>query len=101
MPFGSLRQDVHYYLDLLEASGRPMDRNDTRLELPPVADYAVPGPYVVAINAGGNNPGEASDVQERPRDLFESLVQHLVQRRRVVFLGSPSERASYEPFARA
>lgn len=101
VPFGPLRQDVHYYLDLLEAAGLPVDREDTRLELPPPQPWEVPGPYVVAINAGGNNPGETSDVRQLPRDLFEGLVAHLAARRRVVFLGSPSERAYYEPFAAA
>lgn len=101
VPFGPLRQDVHYFLDLLEAAGLPVDRADTRLELPPAQDYHVPGPYVVAINAGGNNPGETSDVRQLPRPLFEGLVAHLAQRRQVVFLGSRSERAYYEPFAAA
>jgi ADP-heptose:LPS heptosyltransferase len=101
VPFGPLRQDVHYFLDLLEAAGLPVDRQDTRLELPPPQAYDVPGPYVVAINAGGNNPGETSDVRQLPRPLFEGLVEHLARSRRVVFLGSRSERAYYEPFASA
>lgn len=101
VPFGALRTDVDYYLDLLEAAGLPVDREDKRLELPPAAPYEVPGPYVVAINAGGNNPGETSDVRQLPRPLFEGLVAHLASRRQVVFLGSRSERAYYEPFAAA
>lgn len=101
VPFGPLRQDVQYYLDLLPAAGLPVDRDDTRLQLPPVQPYEVPGPYVVAINAGGNNPGETSDVRQLPRELFEGLVAHLARRSRVVFLGSASERAYYEPFAAA
>lgn len=101
VPFGALRTDVHYYLDLLEASGLPVDREDTRLELPPIAHHEVPGPYVVAINAGGNNPGETSDVRQLPRPLFEGLVAHLASRRHIVFLGSGKERAYYEPFAAA
>lgn len=101
VPFGPLRQDVHYFLDLLEAAGLPVDRQDTRLELPPPQPYDVPGPYVVAINAGGNNPGETSDVRQLPRPLFEGLVEHLARSRQVVFLGSRSERAYYEPFAAA
>jgi ADP-heptose:LPS heptosyltransferase len=101
VPFGPLRQDVHYYLDLLEAAGLPVDRADTRPELPPVQDYAIEQPYVVAINAGGNNPGETSDVRQLPRELFEGLVAHFARRTRVVFLGSPSEHAYYEPFASA
>lgn len=101
VPFGPLRQDVHYYLDLLEAAGLTVDRQDTRLELPPVQPYEVAGPYVVAINAGGNNPGETSDIRQLPRELFEGLVAHLARRSKVVFLGSRSERAYYEPFAEA
>ena len=99
VPFGPLRQDVHYFLDLLEAAGLAVDREDTRLELPPAQAYDVAGPYVVAINAGGNNPGETSDVRQLPRPLFEGLVEHLARSSRVVFLGSRSERAYYEPFA--
>lgn len=101
VPFGPLRQDVQYYLDLLPAAGLPVDREDTRLQLPPAQPYEVAGPYVVAINAGGNNPGETSDVRQLPRELFEGLVAHLARRSRVVFLGSASERAYYEPFAAA
>jgi ADP-heptose:LPS heptosyltransferase len=101
VPFGALRTDIDYYLDLLEAAGLRVDREDRRPELPPPAPYELPGPYVVAINAGGNNPGETSDVRQLPRPLFEGLVAHLSSRRRVVFLGSRSERAYYEPFATA
>jgi ADP-heptose:LPS heptosyltransferase len=101
VPYGPLKPDVQYFLDLLPAAGLAVDREDTRLELPRTAPYEVPGPYVVAINAGGNNPGETSDVRQLPRALFEGLVAHLSARTRVVFLGSPSERAYYEPFAAA
>ncbi|MDE2604325.1 MAG: glycosyltransferase family 9 protein [Burkholderiales bacterium] len=99
VPFGPLRQDVHYYLDLLEAAGLPVDRDDTQLELPPAQPYELPGPYIVAINAGGNNPGETSDVRQMPRPLFEGLVAHLARELQVVFLGSAQERSYYEPFA--
>jgi ADP-heptose:LPS heptosyltransferase len=99
--YGPLRQDVQYFLDLLEPAGLHVDRQDTRLELPPLEPYPVPGPYVVAINAGGNNPGESSDVRQLPRALFEGLVGHLSNERQVVFLGSGQERAYYEPFAAA
>jgi ADP-heptose:LPS heptosyltransferase len=40
-------------------------------------------------------------VRQLPRPLFEGLVAHLASRRQVVFLGSRSERAYYEPFAAA
>lgn len=100
VPFGALRHEIDYYLDLLEAAGLAADRADTHLELPPVQPYAVAGPYVVAVNAGGNNPGEASKVRMLPPALFEALVAHLSRGSRVVFLGAPSERASYEALAR-
>jgi ADP-heptose:LPS heptosyltransferase len=99
--FGPLKPDVQYSLDLLEAAGLPVDRQDTALELPPADPYPLPEPYVVAINAGGNNPGETSDVRQLPQPLFESLVAHLAARNRVVFLGSRSERSYYEPIAAA
>ena len=101
VPYGPLKQDVQYFLDVLEAAGLRVDREDIRPELPPAEPYPLPQPYVVAINAGGNNPGETSDVRQLPRPLFEGLVAHLSARRQVVFLGSDSERAYYEPFARA
>lgn len=98
VPYGPLKQDVQYFLDVLEAAELQVDREDIRPELPAPEPYPVPGPYVVAINAGGNNPGESSDVRQLPRPLFEGLVAHLAARRQVVFLGSRSERAYYEPF---
>ena len=101
VPYGALQKDVHSFLDVLVAAGLRVDRDDVRLELPPLEPYPIPEPYVVAVNAGGNNPGETSDVRQLPRPLFEGLVAHLAARHRVVFLGSRPERAYYEPFAAA
>ena len=99
VPYGSLRHEIDYYLDLAEAQGLPVDRTDRRLELPPPEPYAMEGPYVVAINSGGNNPGEASEVRKLPAPLFEALVAQLAAKTDVVFLGSPQERAGYEALA--
>lgn len=101
VPYGPLRHEVHYYLDLLEAAGLRVDREDIRLELPEAAPYPIAGPYAVAINAGGANPGESSRVRQLPEPLFEELVAHLATTRQVVFLGSAQEHAYYEPLALA
>ncbi|MBK6005769.1 glycosyltransferase family 9 protein [Ramlibacter ginsenosidimutans] len=98
---GPLRHEVHYYLDLLEAEGLAVDRDDLALELPPMQPFDLAGPYVVAVNAGGNNPGEASAVRQMPEHLFGALVRQLASKARVVFLGSQQERPYYESFARA
>lgn len=99
VPYGALRHEVDCYLDLAEAAGLPVDRQDRRLELPPAPPFEMAPPYVVAINSGGNNPGEASEVRKLPGALFAGLVQQLAARTRVVFLGAPQEHAAYQPLA--
>jgi len=94
--YGGLRHEIDYYLDLAEVSGLPVDRHDRAMELPPAEPFALPQPYVVAINSGGNNPGEASELRKLPAPLFAGLVEALAARTPVVFLGSPEERAGYE-----
>jgi ADP-heptose:LPS heptosyltransferase len=101
VPYGPVRHEIHYYLDLAAAAGLQVDRDDLRLELPPPAACELPQPYVVASNAGGLNPGESSTVRQLPPDLFTALVARLALRSQVVFVGSQAERQAYEPLARA
>lgn len=99
VPYGALRHEIDCYLDLAEASGVAVDRADRALQLPPAEPFPLEGPYVVAINSGGANAGEASEVRKLPPRLFDELVGALAARWQVVFLGSPGERAAYEPLA--
>ncbi len=99
VPYGALRHEIDCYLDLAEAQGLAVDRADRSLELPAAEPYALEGRYVVAINSGGNNPGEASEVRKLPAPLFAELVERLAADTTVVFLGSPQERAGYELLA--
>jgi ADP-heptose:LPS heptosyltransferase len=98
--YGGLRHEIDGYLDLAEAAGLPVDRGDRALELPAGEPVAVPDAYIVAINSGGSNAGETSEVRKMPADLFAGLVEALAGRTQVVFLGSPSEQASYAGLAR-
>jgi len=100
VPYGLLRHEIDCYLDLLEAAQLAVDREDRALELPPAEPFALAQPYVVAINSGGSNPGEASEVRKLPAPLFAQVVETLAARRTVVFLGSAQEHASYEALAR-
>jgi ADP-heptose:LPS heptosyltransferase len=97
--YGGLRHEIDCYLDLAEAAGLPVDREDRALELPAAEPVAVPDAYVVAINSGGSNAGEASEVRKMPARLFAGLVEALAGRTQVVFLGSPPEQASYAALA--
>ena len=99
VPYGSLRHEIDCYLDLADAAGIPVDRQARALDLPPAQPFELPRPYVVAINSGGNNPGEASDVRKLPAPVFADLVEALAARTGVVFLGAPQEHADYEPLA--
>lgn len=97
--YGGLRHEIDCYLDLAEVAEVPVDRSDRALELPPPQPWPLARPYVVAINSGGNNPGEASEVRKLPDGLFAALVQRLAARSKVVFLGSASERSTYDALA--
>jgi ADP-heptose:LPS heptosyltransferase len=98
--YGGLRHEIDCYLDLAAAAGLHVDREDRALELPAAERVAVPGAYVVAINSGGSNAGEASDVRKMPAALFAGLVAALAERTQVVFVGAPAEQASYAELAR-
>lgn len=99
VPYAGLRHEIDYYLDLAAAAGVAVDRNDRAPHLPPAAPFEVPQPYVVAINSGGNNAGESSDVRKLPARLFAQLVKALSARTQVVFLGGPQEHADYQPLS--
>jgi ADP-heptose:LPS heptosyltransferase len=101
VPYGALQRDIHDYLDLAEAAGLRVDREDIAPELPPPEPFDLPRPYLVAINSGGRNLGEDSRVRRLPDPLFAELVKALAQRAPVVFVGAPHERAYYEPIAAA
>lgn len=96
VPYGRLRHEIHYYLDLAVAYGLPVDFDDVRLELPPAAEYPLATPYTVLVNSGGANAGENSDVRKMPEALFDALVRHCCAAGSVAFLGSPGERDYYE-----
>lgn len=99
--YGALRHEIDCYLDLADTAGLAVDRADRRPELPGHERFLLPDePYTVAINSGGSNPGEASEVRKLPEPLFARLVEALQARGNVVFLGSPQEHAAYEPLAR-
>jgi len=101
VPYGALRHEIDCYLDLAEAAGLSVNRADRTPDLPASEPFLLQDqPYTVAINSGGSNPGEASEVRKLPAPLFAKLVEALETRGRVVFLGSPQERAAYEPLAR-
>lgn len=101
VPYGPVRHEIDYYLDLAEAWGLQVDHADKRLELPPPLPCALPAaPYFVLANSGGANAGESSLVRRMPDALFRQLVGECAQRGTVVFLGAAAEHDYYEAFAR-
>lgn len=99
VPYGPLRHEIHYYLDLAEAFGQPVDRTDLRLELPAPTPYPLQGPAIVLANSGGANAYETSQARRMPDDLFAGLVAQCAQHARCVFLGTSQERGYYERMA--
>ena len=98
--YGTLRHEIDCYLDLAEALGKCVDRDDRRLELPaPTACPLPPRPYVVIVNSGGANAGESSLVRRMPDALFKQLVDICAMSATPVFLGPSAERGYYEQFA--
>lgn len=97
--YGPLRHEIHYYLDLAEAFGLPVNRADVALELPGGTPYPLPAPYVVLVNSGGANAGESSNVRRMPDTLFRALVDHFEADGKIVFLGAAGEIGQYGPFA--
>lgn len=99
VPYGALRHEIDCYLDLAQAAGVAVDRQDRRLQVPSPPPCQLPAaPYIVLVNAGGNNAREQSNVRRMPQPLFDALVAHCRTRARVVFVGTPDEAASYGPW---
>jgi ADP-heptose:LPS heptosyltransferase len=101
VPYGPVRHEIHYYIDLLEAAGWPVDRHDIALEAPsaPGPDAGVPPSGIVLVNSGGTNANERSNIRRMPDDLFASLVAACVRQAPVVFVGSGAEAPYYARFA--
>lgn len=96
VPYGVIRHEIDCYLDLGEAAGIVVDREDVALELPARAPYPMEPPYTVLVNSGGANAGERSEVRTMPDAVFDALVRHCLRRAPVVFLGSSGEAPYYQ-----
>lgn len=99
--YGALRHEIDYYLDLAEAAGWPMSRDDVALEGPADTAFACEPGSVVLINSGGDNANESSQVRRMPDALFGALVEACAARHPVAFVGGASEAAYYARFAGA
>jgi len=103
IPYGALRHEVFYYLDLLQCVGAQPDYTDLELDYYPRDSawnqseaFFSPGKYAVCINSGGNNVREASHVRRLPAPLFEEALRQLAQHGSVALIGSAADRAFYE-----
>lgn len=99
--YGALRHEIDYYLDLAEAAGWPVARDDVALQGPVEAAFACDPASVVLINSGGGNANENSTVRRMPDGLFGALVEACAARHPVLFVGSGCETGYYERFAGA
>ena len=99
VPYGILRHEIDCYLDLAQAAGWPVTRDDAGLDAPREAAFACDPAAVVLINSGGENANEQSTARRMPDALFGALVEACAARHPVLFLGSGSEAAYYERFA--
>jgi ADP-heptose:LPS heptosyltransferase len=97
--YGALRHEIDYYLDLAEAAGWPIRRDDVALEGPMEAAFACEPGSMVLINSGGDNANENSKARRMPDTLFGALVEACAAQHPVVFVGSASEADYYERFA--
>jgi ADP-heptose:LPS heptosyltransferase len=101
VPYGALRHEIDYYLDLAEAAGWPVSRDDIALDGPIQTAFGCEPGCVALINSGGDNANERSQVRRMPDSLFGALVEACSARHPVVFLGSASEASYYARFAGA
>lgn len=99
VPYGDLRHEIDCYLDLAEAAGWPVRREDVALDAPREASFACDPAAVVLVNSGGENANEQSTARRMPDALFGALVETCAARHPVLFLGSGPEAAYYERFA--
>lgn len=99
--YGALRHEIDCYLDLAEAAGWPVARDDVALEAPLQAAFDCEPGSVALINSGGDNANENSRARRMPDALFGALVETCAARQPVVFVGSASEAGYYGRFAGA
>lgn len=99
--YGALRHEIDYYLDLAEAAGCPVIREDVELQGTREAPFACDPDAVVLVNSGGQNANENSSARRMPDALFAALVEACAARHPVVFLGSASEAGYYDAFSGA
>lgn len=99
VPYAALRHEIDYYLDLAEAMGCRVTRDDVALQAPLEEPFDGPAGSVVLVNSGGDNANEQSTVRRMPDGLFGSLVEACGARHRVTFVGSAGEAGYYERFA--
>lgn len=99
--YGALRHEIDCYLDLADAAGWPVAREDNALEAPAPSPFACAPGTAVLINSGGNNANEQSNVRRMPDDLFGAVVDACAAQGHVAFLGSGSEAGYYERFTGA
>jgi ADP-heptose:LPS heptosyltransferase len=101
VPYGALRHEIDCYLDLAQAGGWPVDREDVALMAPAEATLDTDPQAVVLINSGGENANESSQVRRMPDALFGALVEACAARHPVAFVGAASEADHYARFAGA
>jgi ADP-heptose:LPS heptosyltransferase len=98
-PYGGLRHEIDCYLDLAQAAGWPVAREDVALEAPAEAPIEIDPATVVLINSGGDNANESSRVRRMPDKLFGALVEACAEHHPVAFLGGAAEAEYYARFA--
>lgn len=98
-PYGALRHEIDCYLDLAEAAGWPVKRDDVALDAPAQSPFDCAPAATVLINSGGDNANESSSVRRMPDALFGGLVEDCASRGPVVFVGGKSEAEYYQRFA--
>ncbi len=96
------KHEIEYYFDLGEQFG--INRNNKKMVLVLSEEDDKVGreyskePFVAIINAGGANPGEASEVRKIPKDLFEQIVLGVSEKYNVVLIGGPTDTEFYNSF---
>lgn len=96
--YGALRHEIDCYLDLAEAAGWAVARDDVALEAPAEGAFALEPGTTVLVNSGGDNANESSSVRRMPDALFGALVEECAARHPVAFLGSGPEADYYARF---
>lgn len=106
IPYGALRHDIHYNLDLL-AQMASVDYTDARMEFCRreanidalrVRFPQLRQPFFTCCNSGGENIRERSGIRRLPRALFAELLSILSTQRLAVLLGNYRDREYYASF---